>query len=148
MKGSSKKIIQLHDHKRGDIIGIPLHDCAGHHDLAIGEVGEFSYNFETDVTLGNGLDRMIWGLAPHEEYNFDRAVEAVHKEDKQKFIDFSFGSVGKVKSVEFDLRLANGHHTRERYQFLAHSDDMEITNHPVFCIGTTTLKEKALKKFA
>lgn len=104
-----------------------------------GSTGVFSFDVETGVTIGNGHDRLIWGLGADEEYNFDRAKDAVHKDYRQLFHDMSLGKIGKEKNVEFELRLANGNRTLERYEFVGHNDDNEITSNPLKIIGSTTL---------
>ena len=86
---------------------------------------------------------MIWGIDPDEPYNFERALKAVHKDYRQKFIDMSVGSIGKLTHVEFDLVLQNGNRTHESYDIIGHEDDNEITAQPVFINGTTTLLKQA-----
>lgn len=104
-----------------------------------GVFGLFSFDVESGVTIGNGQDRLIWGLGSNEEYNFDRAMQAVHKDYKNLFEDMSLGNIGKKKNVEFELLLKNGNRTIERYDFIGHQDDNEITNTPLKIRGSTTL---------
>jgi|TARA_R110001592_G_scaffold228897_1_gene485475 hypothetical protein len=107
-----------------------------------GTTGIFSFDVETGVTNGNGQDRLIWGLGLQEEYNFDRALQAVHKDYQQLFHDMSLGQIGKEKNVEFELLLKNGNRTLEKYDFVGHKEDNEITNTPLKIIGSTTLLKK------
>ena len=107
-----------------------------------GTTGIFSFDFATDVTSGNGQDRLIWGVGLQEEYNFDRAMQAVHKDYQQLFHDMSLGKIGKEKNVEFELLLKNGNRTLEKYDFVGHKEDNEITNTPLKIIGSTTLLKK------
>jgi len=52
------------------------------------------------------------------------------------------GSIGKETSVEFELVLANGYRTLEKYEIIGHDDDNEITNSPITIKGSTTLLSK------
>ena len=107
-----------------------------------GTTGVFTFDIASGLTIGNGQDRLIWGLGPEEEYNFDRALQAIHKDYKQLFYDMSLGSVGKKKYVEFELLLTNGNRTLERYEFVGHKGDNEITNSPLKIVGSTTLLKR------
>jgi len=109
--------------------------------LMPGVTGLFSHDVTSGVTVGNGLDQLIWGLS-NQDYNFDRAKQAVHKDYRQMFHDFSLGSIGKETSVEFELVLANGYRTLEKYEIIGHDDDNEITNSPITIKGSTTLLSK------
>ena len=110
--------------------------------LMPGVTGFFSHDVTSDVTVGNGLDQLIWGFRPNEEYDFERAKQAVHKDYRQMFHDKSLGSIGKATSVEFELVLANGYRTLEKYIIIGHDDDNEITNSPITIEGSTTLLSK------
>lgn len=107
-----------------------------------GSTGLFTFDVNKGITKGNGQDRLIWGLGLDEEYNFDRALLAVHKDYRQLFHDMSLGSIGKKKNVEFELVLENGNHTLEKYNFVGHQEDNEITNSPLQITGSTTLLRK------
>jgi hypothetical protein len=107
-----------------------------------GAVGLFTHDVASRVTVGNGLDQAIWGLSEDEDYTFERAKQAVHNDYRQMFHDFSLGSIGKETSVEFELVLANGYRTLERYEIIGHEEDNEITSSPILITGSTTLLDK------
>ena len=107
-----------------------------------GTTGRFSFDVNTGVTDGNGQDRLIWGLGLEEEYTFDRALQAVHKDYRQLFHDMSLGQIGKERNVEFELLLKNGNRTLEKYEFVGHQEDNDITSTPLKIIGSTTLVKK------
>ncbi len=109
-----------------------------------GMFGKFVFNCQTDVTVSNGLDKLIWGIGIEEEYNFERALKAIHPDFQNTFTDNSLGAIGKETHVEFELMLNNGNRTREIYEIIGHTDDYEITNAPVFIHGTTTLLKEAI----
>lgn len=133
LEKQSINMIRNHKHKinRHKVVPLP------------GVSGLFSFDVETGMTIGNGHDRLIWGLGEDEEYNFDRAMQAVHKDYKNLFEDMSLGNIGKKKNVEFELLLKNGNWTREKYNFVGHKEDNEITNTPLKIRGSTTLLNKA-----
>ena len=114
----------------------------GNMGLMPGAVGLFTYDVQSGITIGNGLDQAIWGLSEDEDYNFERAKQAVHKDYRQKFHDFSLGSIGKETSVEFELVLENGYRTLERYEIIGHEEDNAITSSPIIITGSTTLLGK------
>jgi hypothetical protein len=107
-----------------------------------GSMGLFNFDVTSGLTQSNGQDKLIWGIGLDEEYNFDRATEAVHKDYRQLFYDKSLGSIGKVKSVEYELLLKNGNRTLEKYNFVGHNEDNEITMCPIQIVGSTTLLKK------
>ena len=109
-----------------------------------GMFGKFVFNVQTGVTVSDGLDKLIWGIGIEEEYNFDRALKAIHKDFQQVFMDNSLGSIGKLTHVEFELILENGNHTKEVYEILGHHEDYDITSQPIFINGTTTLLKEAV----
>lgn len=96
----------------------------------------------TGTTISDGIDKLIWGIREDDEYNFERALRAVRSDYRQLFTDKSIGSIGKETCVEFNLILANGNHTHEKYDIIGHEDDYEISNSPIYIQGTTTLLKK------
>jgi len=109
-----------------------------------GTVGNFCFNVLNETTKSDNVDKLIWGIDPNEPYNFERALKAVHKDYKQKFIDNSVGAIGRKSRTEFDLVLVNGNHTHETYELCGDQEDNEITSQPVIIRGTSRLLKKAV----
>ena len=105
--------------------------------------GHFSFCLRSGITVSDGIDKLIWSVSEEVPYNFDVALQCVHKDFRQSFTDNSLGAVGKKTHVEFELTLNNGNRTREVYEIIGHKDDYKITTNPVFINGTTTLLRKA-----
>lgn len=109
-----------------------------------GLFGKFVFSVMSGKTVSDGNDKIIWGIGIDEEYNFDRALNAIRKDYQQIFFDKSIGSIGKHTHVEFNLILKNGNHTKEVYEIIGHPEDYSVTSEPVFINGTTTLLKQAV----
>ena len=99
----------------------------------------FCYDFKKNEWWSKGPMHLIWGWEDQCNGNFEEVLKLVIDEDKQRFEDGVFGSIGKEsRVVTRPILLENGNQIIEEYTYLYQGDDYEKRS-PILLQGKTTL---------